>query len=477
MEQAARRDLPRPGLLLAVLALGGSAYAMLQSLVVPALPVLQQDLNTTPTGVTWIFTAYLLSASVATPIAGRLGDMFGKKRTLVVVLGALGAGTFVAALAQTLPVMIGARAIQGLGGAIFPLAFGIVRDEFPRERVAGGIALISGLLGVGGGLGIILAGPILAHLDYHWLFWIPFAVICATTLATVVVIPESPVRAPGYVNWTGAILLALWLSCLLIAISEAPRWGWISIRTLGLAGSAAVIAFAWVRAEARAKSPLVDMKMMRLRGVWTTNLAGLLLGFGMYSGFVLIPQFVQTPTSTGYGFGSSVTQAGLFLIPTTIMMMIASPVGGRLSGRFGSKVPLVLGASITMLAFVLLAVAHSAHWEIYLASLLLGIGIGLAFASMANLIVEAVPPEQTGVATGMNTVMRTLGGALGGQVAASILAATLLTTGYPKEQGYTLSFIIMAAALATSVVASLAVPGRHPRRSPALVAEPQPSLD
>ena len=126
---------------------------MLQSLVVPALPTLQRDLNTTPSGVAWIFTAYLLAASVATPIAGRIGDMFGKKRTLVVVLAGLAAGTLLAAVATTLPVMIVARTIQGLGGAIFPLAFGIVRDEFPRERVAGGIALISGLLGVGAGSG------------------------------------------------------------------------------------------------------------------------------------------------------------------------------------------------------------------------------------------------------------------------------------------------------------------------------------
>jgi EmrB/QacA subfamily drug resistance transporter len=462
---------------LAVLALGGSAYAMLQSLVVPALPTLQQDLNTTPTGVTWIFTAYLLSASVATPIAGRLGDMFGKKRTLVVVLTGLGAGTLLAALATTLPVMIGARTIQGLGGAIFPLAFGIVRDEFPRERVAGGIALISGLLGVGGGLGIILAGPILAHLDYHWLFWIPFAVVCVTTAATVMLIPESPVRAPGNVDWSGAILLSAWLGGLLIAISEGSHWGWSSPWTIGLAAVSLVVAVAWIWVETRAKSPLVDMTMMRLRGVWTTNLTGLLLGFGMYSGFVLIPQFVQTPTSTGYGFGSSVTQAGLFLIPTTIMMMIASPFGGRLSGRFGSKVPLVLGSSITFLAFVVLAVAHSSHWEIYFASLLLGVGVGLAFASMANLIVEAVQPDQTGVATGMNTVMRTLGGALGGQVAASIIAGGLLASGYPSEGSYTLSFSIMAVALAASVVASLVVPGRRVLRSSVLLSEPQPSLD
>jgi EmrB/QacA subfamily drug resistance transporter len=463
---------------LTVLTVAGGAYALLQSLVVPALPALQVDLHTTPAGVTWIFTAYLLAASVATPIAGRVGDMFGKKRTLVVVLFGVSGGTFLAALATTLPVMIGARLIQGLGGAIFPLAFGIIRDEFPRERVAGGIALISGLLGIGAGLGIVLSGPILAHLDYHWLFWIPFAVLAATALATMIVIPESPVRAPGNVHWLGAVLLSSWLVCLLLAISEAPTWGWVSARTVGLLVAAIVLALAWVRVEARSRTPLVDMQMMRLRGVWTTNLAGFLIGFGMYSSFVLIPQLVQTPPSNGYGFGSSVTQAGLFLIPSTAMMLIAAPVAGRLAGRFGSKLPLVLGATVTMLAFVLLAAAHSAHWQIYAASLLLGIGVGFAFASMANLIVEAVRPDQTGVATGMNAVMRTIGGAIGGQVAASILSARLLADGIPDEQGYTLSFTIMAVALAASVVASLAVPKGTPHRAHRVaLAEPQASVE
>jgi EmrB/QacA subfamily drug resistance transporter len=468
---------PRPGVILSVLAVAGGAYALLQSLVVPALPALQRDLHTTPTGVTWIFTAYLLAASVATPIVGRLGDMFGKKRTLAVVLAGVSTGTFIAALATTLPVMIAARLVQGVGGAIFPLAFGIIRDEFPRERVAGGIALISGLLGIGGGLGIVLSGPILAHLDYHWLFWIPFVVLGATAVATVFLVPESPVRARGDIHWTGAALLSLWLVCLLLAISEAPTWGWTSTRTLGLLAAAAVVGVTWIRAETRSRTPLVDMQMMRLRGVWTTNLAGFLIGFGMYSAFVLIPQFVQTPPSNGYGFGSSVTQAGLFLVPSTVMMLVAAPFAGRLSRRFGSKLPLVLGASVTTISFALLGLAHSAHWQIYLASLLLGIGVGFAFASMANLIVEAVRPDQTGVATGMNAVMRTIGGAIGGQVAASILSATLLADGVPSEHGYTLSFTIMAAALGASIIASLAVPSRrlHPAHPAAL--EPQPSFD
>lgn len=476
--QAAPGTAPRPGLVLAVLAVGGSAYAALQSLVVPALPTLQKDLDTTPTGVAWIFTTYLLAASVATPIAGRLGDMFGKKRTLVVVLVFVAGGTALAALATTLSVMIVARVIQGLGGAIFPLAFGIIRDEFPRERVASGIALISGLLGIGAGLGIVLAGPILEHLNYHWLFWLPLVLIVLTIVATILFIPESPIRAAGTVNWTGAILLSLWLVCLLLSISEAPTWGWLSARVIGLVALSAGLAFVWVRAELRSPCPLVDMQMMRLRGVWTTNLTGFLIGFGMYSSFVLIPQFVETPTSTGYGFGSSVTQAGLFMIPSTLTMMVSAPIGGKMSGRFGSKVPLVLGACLTMLSFVLLAAAHSQHWQVYLASVLLGAGVGFSFASMANLIVEAVRPDQTGVATGMNAVMRTIGGAIGGQVAASLLAATIVADGLPGENGYTLSFAIMALSLVGAVGAALAVPGRKAHRSHLVtLGEPRASVE
>ena len=450
----------RPGLILGVLSLSGGAYAMLQSLVVPALPVLQHDLRTTPAGVTWVFTSYLLAASVVTPIAGRLGDMFGKKRVLVVALWGLAAGSLLAAVVHSLPLMIVARTIQGLGGAIFPLAFGIIRDEFSRERVASAIALMSGILGIGGGLGIVLAGPILQHLSYHWLFWIPLVVTAGSAIAAMVLIPESTLRAPGNVHWLGAILLSGWLIALLLAVSQASTWGWGSGKTIGLVVVGAVIIALWIRAEARVRHPLVDMTMMRLKGVWTTNAAALLLGFGMYSAFILIPQFVQTPKSTGYGFGASVTQSGLFLVPTTIALLITSPLGGRLSNNVGSKVPLVLGSAITTLAFVVLALAN-ARWEIYIASALVGIGVGFAFASMANLIVEAVPPGQTGVATGMNTIVRTIGGAIGAEVAASILAANLLGSGQPDKHGYTITFSICAVVVAAGILASLAVPGRR----------------
>jgi EmrB/QacA subfamily drug resistance transporter len=444
----------------AVLALAGLTFALLQSLVAPALPEIQRDLHASTTSAAWILTAYLLSASVLTPIVGRLGDMFGKERTLVVALAVLGLGTLLAALATNITVMIIARVIQGCGGAIFPLAFGIIRDEFPRERVVSGIALISAILGVGGGLGIVLAGPISQALSYHWLFWFPLVLVVIATIATLLFVPESPVKSPGRINWAGAALLSGWLVCVLVAISEGPTWGWGDTRTVGLFVAAAVLLVSWISNERHAAEPLVDMNMMRIRGVWTVNAAAFLVGAGMYSSFILIPDFTETAPSAGYGFGASVTQAGLFLAPATLMMLLVSPLAGRLGDRVGSRVPLILGSLATCVAFLFLGVAHTERWEIYVGSTILGVGIGLAFASLANLIVEAVPREQTGVATGMNTVMRSLGGSVGAQIGASVLAGTAVASGLPTEQGYTVAFLLAAGACGLATVASLAVPRR-----------------
>jgi EmrB/QacA subfamily drug resistance transporter len=448
-----------PRAILAALMLAGTTYALLQSLVVPALPVMQRDLHASTTGIAWVFTSLLISTSVVTPIAGRLGDMFGKRLVLLACLGTLAIGSAMAALVHTLALLIAARALQGAGGAVFPLAFGIVRDEFPPQRVAGAIALLSAVLGVGGGVGIILGGPIITHLSWHWLFWIPCVVTIVALVATIVVVPESPVRAPGAVDWWGAVLLSAWLVALLLAVSEAPTWGWGSARTLGLLAVAAVLASVWVWAETRTRHPLVDMAVMRLRGIWTTNLVTLLFGFAMYSAFLLIPEYVQAPTSTGYGFGASVTEASLYLIPMTVAVMVFSLVAGRMSSTVGAKVPLIAGAALAAAAFVVLALASSSA-SIYVATTLNGAGIGFAFTAMSTLIVEAVPFDQTGVASGMNAIVRTIGGAFGAEIAASVLAANTLANGYPGAHGFTVVFSICAVVLLIGVGAAFAIPGR-----------------
>src|SRR5947209_2260557 len=227
---------------------------------------------------------------------------------------------------------------------------------------------------------------------------------------------------------------------MLVAVSEGPTWGWGSARTVGLFSAGIVLAAAWVANELRSRNPLVDMEMMRVRGVWTVNTAAFLVGAGMYSSFILIPQFAESPHAAHYGFHASVTEAGLFLAPSTVMMLLVSPVAGRLAGRVGARVPLILGSLSTCCAFTFLALLHTQRWEMFVGSMLLGIGIALAFASLANLIVEAVSPAQTGVATGMNTVMRTLGGSVGAQICATIIAGST-HGGIATEQGFVMGFV------------------------------------
>ncbi len=446
---------------LAVLTLAAIAYALLQSLVLPALPTIQQSMHVSESTVTWVLTAYLLGASVGTPIAGRLGDMYGKERVLVIVLGLLAIGTLISAVSTSIGPLLFGRLVQGIGGGIFPLGFGIIRDEFPPRQVAGGIGLMSSMIGIGGGAGVVLSGVIVVHASYHWLFWLPLIVIVAAMAAAFVFVPESPVKVPGHVNWLAAIFMSLGITMLLIGTSESTTWGWTSPKTIALIGVGLLLLTAWVAVEVRSREPLVDMRMMRLRGVWTTNLVAFLVGVGMYSSFVLIPQFVQAPRVTGYGLGATVLAAGIFLAPLTVAMLIVGQLTGTLDRVIGSKATLVAGCGFSAASFVLLTTTPSERWRIYVASAILGVGIGLSFAALANLIVQNVRPDQTGVATGMNTVMRTLGGALGGQVAATLLAGNLGRAGLPSDRAYSLAFGMCAGAVIVGAVATLLIPSRR----------------
>jgi EmrB/QacA subfamily drug resistance transporter len=449
----------RPTLILAVLSLGGLAYAMLSSSVVPALPTMQHALHTNETGITWLLTGYLLAASVGTAILGRLGDMYGKERLLLVTLVILAAGTLLAAVSSSLGVIILARFIQGASGGIFPLAFGIVRDEFPRQKVAGSIGLLSAILGAGAGVGIVLSGVIVEHLNYHWLFWIPLVLTVIAAVATWRFIPESPIRVPGRINWLAAVLMTVGISTVLLAISQTTRWGWGSPRTLGLILLGVIVSIVWIAVEVRSRNSLIDMTMMRIRGVWTTNLAAFLLGAGMYSSFIALPQIAQLPKSTGFGFGASVVVSGLFLLPSTIGMIILGICAGRISQRFGSRAALLSGTAFTTASFALLTVAHSHPYQLLIAAGLLGVGVGLAFAALCNLIVQAVSNHQTGVASGMNTVMRTLGGALGGQLSATFIAAHTAHA-HPTVTGFTDTFLMATGFLLVCLLASMLVPKR-----------------
>jgi EmrB/QacA subfamily drug resistance transporter len=439
------------------------AYAMLQSLVLPVLPTIQTSLHTTQSTVTWVLTAYLLAASIATPIVGRLGDMVGKKKVLVAVLAILALGTLLAAVATSIGVMIVARVIQGAGGAVLPLAFGIIRDEFPAERVASAVSTTAALLAVGGGLGIVLAGPIVDALNYHFLFWIPLIFIVIAAIAAHFVVPESLETHPGRISLLPAALMTGWLVALLVAVSEGSEWGWMSGRTVCLLAIAAVLIIAWVMSELCSAQPLVDMKMMRIPAVWTTNLVALLFGVGMYSVMAFLPEFLQTNPSHGYGFGASITHSGLFLLPMTATMFFFGLWSGRLTAQLGSKLVLLIGSAVTVAPLGILAFAHHQQSVIYVISGLLGVGLGFAFAAMSNIIVESVPSSQTGIASGMNANIRTIGGSIGAAVMGSIVTSGVTSGGIPHESGYTNGFLFLFVGSILATFAAVLIPTAHKR--------------
>ena len=461
----------------AVLATGAGVFAMLQSLIAPALPTVQHALHTSQSTATWVMTAYLLSASVFTPILGRVGDLVGRKRTLVAVLAVVAVGCLLAALAPTIGLLIVARIVQGVGGALFPLSFGIIRDEFAPAEVSGTISNLSAVIAAGGGVGIVAAGPIVSALDYRWLFWIPVAVVAVTTLIALRYVPEPPGRAEGGVNWLGAGLLSAWLVALLLPLTQAGVWGWGSARTIGLFAAAVALFALWLYAEARSRTPLIDLRVMRLPAVWTTNTAALLFGAGMYAIWSFLPAFVQTPSSAGYGFDASVTTAGLLMLPMLVAMFLSGVLSGRLEPVLGAKTLLTTGAALGALACGFLALWHAEQWQIAVVAGLFGLGIGLAFASMANLIVGSVPADQTGAATGMNANIRTIGGSIGAAVTSVLVTGRLQPSGLPYASGYTHGFAVLALLCLAAAGAALLVPmarAGHRRATPA-PAEPQPA--
>jgi EmrB/QacA subfamily drug resistance transporter len=448
---------------LAVLTLAGIAFALQQTMILPALPELQREFDTTTGWATWLLTGFLLSASVFTPLLGKLGDQYGKERLLLISLGIFFVGSVAAIFAPNIWVLIACRVVQGAGGAVFPLSFSIIKDEFPPEKIGVAVGVVSAVFGVGGGLGLVISGVILDHLSWPWIFVVGATAIGAALVLIYLFVPESPIKTPSRLDVPGAALLSGGLLSLLLALTEGERWGWGSGRIIGLFVAAAVLLTAWVRFELRTTDPMVDMKMMTRRPVLFANVTGMLAGFALFGSFVLIPNFVQTPPRFGYGFGADAFTTGLYLLPSAVVGFFSGPLAGVVGARYGAKWPLALGMLMGGVGVALLAEWHDESWQIVLGMVVLGAGVPMSFAAMAKVIVDSVRQSETGIATGMNTVMRTVGGVVGGQVGAAILTSdTISGTNIPAESAYTTAFVIAAAgSLVATFAAVLVTPLRR----------------
>ncbi|CAO5241979.1 MFS transporter [Frankia sp. AgKG'84/4] len=450
---------------LGVLALAAAAYSLAQTAVVPGLGELSGALHTSTRNVSWVFSAYLVAAALLTPVIGRLGDMVGKRRMLIVSLVGFGAGSVLAALSPNIWVLIVARVIQGVGGGIFPLCFGLIHETFPAQRRPGALGVISAILGIGAGGGLLMGGLLFDHASWQWIFWAGAIMAGAATVGALR-LPDTGLRTPGRIDVVGVVLLAVGLTAPLIALTETSSWGWGAPRTIGLFLLGALVLVVFGCYERRVDDPLIDMRVLARRPVLTTNLTTLMIGFGTFGAFVIVPQVAQTTTSSGYGFGLDATQAGLLLLPGCVGMLITAAYAGRLSRWLGSRAVLLIGMGVSAVGLGALGAEHASEGSVIALTIVMFGGIGLAMAAVPNIIVTSVPSEMTGQATGVNSVVRALGSALGSQVVATLLAASVpVGQTLPTNSAFTESFLLGGAGLLCGAVVALFIarPGRPGR--------------
>jgi EmrB/QacA subfamily drug resistance transporter len=458
----------RANVVVAVLAFGGIVVSLMQTLVIPIVPELPRLLHATASNAAWAVTATLLAAAVATPVMGRLGDMFGKRLLLLFSLVMLVAGSVVCALSDSLAPMIVGRVLQGLASGVIPLGISIMRDEVPAERLAGATALMSASLGIGGALGLPAAALLADHYDWHVLFWVSAGLGVLVTLLVLVLVHESAVRSGGRFDLLGAIGMAAGLVCLLLGISKGADWGWTSRTTLGLFAAAVVVLLLWGWFELRTREPLVDLRTTGRRQVLFTNLASVATGFAMFGTSLILPQILELPKATGYGLGQSVLHAGLVLAPTGLVMMAMAPLSASVTKSMGPKVTLMVGVLIVAVGYGLNIALLHAVWELILASCVIGAGIGFAYGAMPALIMGAVPTSETAAANSLNTLMRSLGTSISSAVAGAILAKMTTTFGsvaLPSLDGFRTVMAIAGGAGVLAFLLALFLPGRRPATS------------
>ncbi|MFB7501364.1 MFS transporter [Streptomyces sp. NPDC056161] len=473
-------DAPQPttrsGGVVATLALAGITAAIMQTLVTPLLAELPQILHTTSSNAAWVITVTLLVAAVCVPVVGRLGDLVGKRRMLLVCAVPLIAGSVVSALSSSVVTMIIGRGLQGMGMGMVPLGIALLRDVVPAERLSSSIALVSASMGIGGGLGLPIAAAVAQYADWRVLFWGSAGLALVVAVLIFFMIPDVPAAARGQrFDLPGALGLGVALVCLLLAVSKGADWGWGSATTLGLFAVAVVVLAGWGRWELRTGDPLIDLRTTARPRVLLTNVASVFVGFGMYASMLVLPQLLQFPKATGYGLGQSMLAAGLWMAPGGLTMMIVSPLGGKLTNARGPKFTLVSGALVIAVGYGLSMALLGSAWGLMIVSIVTSGGVGLAYGSMPALIMSSVPIAETAAANGFNTLMRSLGTSIGSAVIGVILAQLTTTMGghtFASEAGFRTALLIGGGLALVSAAVAAVIPAARTAPTAGDTADP-----
>ncbi|WKN50567.1 MFS transporter [Nocardioides sp. Arc9.136] len=454
-----------PRLAVAVLCIGGLTAALTQTLVIPIQSELPSLLDTSAANAAWVVTVTLLAGAVAMPIAGSLADIFGKKRIMVASAAILVVGSALVALSSTLVPVLAGRALQGLAMGFIPVGISLIREIVPPKMAGGAVAAMSATLGVGGAIGLPLAAWIAEVGDWHALFWVATGLAVVITVLTAVAIPHVQDAQPSRFDAVGAVGLAVGLVAVLVGISKATTWGWGDARTIGAIVAGVLVLLAWGAYELRQPAPLVDLRATAKLPVLMTNVAAVAVGFGMMAQAVVVPQLLQLPEATGYGLGQTMLAAGLWMAPGGLMMMVFAPVSGRLIATMGARITLMVGAAVLGAGYLVAYFLMEAPWQLLVASCILSAGVGIGYAAMPTLILDAVPVREAGAAVGLNALMRSVGTTLSAAVMGTLLTSNTVAAGggleLPTKGAFQLCFIVGAVAAFVGVAIAAAIPRRR----------------
>jgi MFS family permease len=442
-----------------VLSLGALDFGLETSIVLPALPELGRHYDASLIDIAWFATAFQLVAVAAVPLLGRISDLVGKRRVLLLALMAFATGSLLCAITSSIGVAIAGRAIQGLGAAVAPLGLGIARDTLPRDRLPRAVGVLVGGATVGGALGFLLSGLLVDQFSSAAIFWFLSAFAALLMVATVACVEESPGRASGYVDVAGALLVSAGLVALLLAISQGNRWGWSSARIIGLFIAAAAMLTLFSVVETRVPQPLVNVALVVRRPFANANVCALLFGFAFYLAVFVIPQIAARPKATGYGLALTTTQIGLLLTPSCVVAFAASWASGHWVTRVGSRAIVGCGSVVGVAAYLSLAFAHTSLGSLAAGSAATGISWGLILTGIYAVVMRSVAPDTSGVAAAVIVTTRITGTAVGAQAAFAVIAAAGIMGAFPAGAGFTRAFVMGAIGAGATLVAAAFLPG------------------
>ncbi|MEO9328248.1 MFS transporter [Gordonia sp. B21] len=470
----AEDEKPHPRAAVAVLCLAGIVVAVMQTIIVPLIPELPSLLKADASNTTWAITITLLVAAVATPIGGRIGDMYGKRLAILASLGFVALGSVVCALATSLPLFILGRGLQGLGFGIVALGISVMRDIVPPRHLGSAVGTMSASLGIGGALGLPIAAAIAQHISWHGLFWACALVAGLAALGVLATVPSNSAVSGGRFDLVGALGLGAFLMCLLLPLSKGAVWGWGSPLTLGLFGAFVVLLGIWATVELRRGNPLIDLRLLGTRPLFLTNLASIATGFAFYAMQLIPIQLLMAPTFTPNGLGFDMVHASLILAPSGVVMFLFSNISGRMNAALGARVSLALGGVIIGVGYVIFIVGLSGPWDLswihmLVISCCIGAGLGIAYSAMPALIMQSVSVEQTGESNGVNALMRIIGTSTASAVVGMLLTWSMasisgpgdVTVVVPTSDGYLWASGIALGACAVATLVALAIPARR----------------